>query len=140
MKQRVWWTIALVVSVILESSIFSVPLSLWLVGQSANGVGTKWAIWSGVLVGIVLDVLAVRTVGVSSAVIVTYLLGAVLLRRFLSQLAGAELIWFGAVACFWSFEVNGTIWAGLVMSLFAIIFHLWNGSVRTDLSLNTSRL
>lgn len=140
MKQRVWWAIALVVCILLESSLFSAPLSLWLVWQSNRHIDTKWAIWTGIFAGVALDILSVRTVGLSALAIVIFLMGVWSLRRFLSQLSSAELILFAVAACFWSRAVNGTIWAGLVVTLFAIIFQLWNGSGRTDLSLNTSRL
>lgn len=107
-----------VVAVIIESSLLSLPILLLLSWMWSDSFEKRHLIWLMVGLGVLLDILTMRMVGMSAVMLMVFLLGLSLLRRFF---AGNWLfeVGFGVVMIvFWQWLVTGRV--GVIIFIFAV--------------------
>lgn len=76
-----------------ESSLVSWPMLLWFVWWWSEQMEIRPLLWLGVGLGIVIDILMVRNVGVSSLAMVGFLVGLELIRQNLAEIKWVEWVY-----------------------------------------------
>lgn len=121
MKNWILLIVLGILAVLTESSLAAWPWVLAVVWL-ASGIEDRWMIVYVASLGIVLDVLMVRTVGVSSMVLLVFWAVLTVLRSSFRGNSKIELLWLVLAGLIWNL-VLGTgndgvgmiIWAAVVM-------------------------
>lgn len=115
-------------SILVESSFISSPVTLLYLWQLQKHLGAVWALWLSVVAGIVLDILNVKTIGISSLLFVSYWVGQWVLQRFFSRFQAIEILWLTVLACIWSLWEGGNWWSGLLIGIIALVINNFRGT------------
>lgn len=128
MKQWLMLGVSVLVAVLVESSLVAVPVVVWLLWSWSKLLSWKQLLWLGLVVGVLLDVLVVRNVGVSSLGLLLFIVVLYLVRTVVKDVR-AEWLMLVVVSIGWSWRMEGVVSArGMVGVLVALVLWLGLGS------------
>ncbi|OQA83024.1 MAG: hypothetical protein BWY29_00575 [Microgenomates group bacterium ADurb.Bin238] len=125
MKGKVFWLfLSLMISVLVESSVWLWPWSLWVMWWWLGRVDDRVLLWLAIITGVLLDVMLGRLVGIASIWLWLVIVVAMLLQRWFAGENGVERIWVvvNSLAWGWFFGgVRGVMGMGLLLGISAVV-------------------
>jgi cell shape-determining protein MreD len=120
MKAAVWLALGGLLAVLMESSLISAPVVLLYLWFWLDTKEMEKMLWTALVLGVLVDALSLRTLGVSSLLMIGFVFGDWLLRKLFA----------GMVLLEWAFLLCGMlVWQILFMGRISlVILVFWGGA------------